>query len=308
MPPISAAWLVTAALLPKVWLDETAFEAAHPVTHLRFHLLGDLTAAFEPTLAFATLALATMAASFALWSSVRGYLSVSRVIDRLEADVAPPQAKQLIMVEKFAADERFKVGVVLSDYPFSFVWGFINSRLILSSGLLHVLNAKELAGLLEHEAAHHSRRDNLIRLTLTLLGHLSLAIPCSWLLLRWRAEQVEMICDEVAAATTGAPLEVADALVKLRRRTITAPLHAPLPFSASNFIPDGAEGFERRVLRILELAEDMPDPSRSSSLSRAPMAMAYIIPLLFVASLVLSLALAPLAAHRAAESLIQLIR
>ncbi len=76
------------------------------------------------------------------------------------------------------------VGLVMSDYPFSFVWGFGRSKLVLSSGLLHTLSPEELAGLLEHEAAHHTRRDNLAKLALTFFGQASLAFPLAWRLHR----------------------------------------------------------------------------------------------------------------------------
>lgn len=33
----------------------------------------------------------------------------------------------------------FQVGLVMSDYPFSFVWGFTRSKLIVSTGLLRTL-------------------------------------------------------------------------------------------------------------------------------------------------------------------------
>jgi Zn-dependent protease with chaperone function len=54
----------------------------------------------------------------------------------------------------------------MSDYPLSFVWGYRRTKLVLSSGLLNALTPEELAGVLEHEAAHHRRLDNVVRLAL----------------------------------------------------------------------------------------------------------------------------------------------
>lgn len=307
-PPLAGAWLVAAALLPQAWLGEKTFAASHPSPRHQLHLLGNVTASLEPGLAYATLLFAAAAAAFALWSGVRGYLGISRVIDRLEMNAAPPPVEQVARVKEVAAKYSFSVGVVMSEYPFSIVWGFGRARLVLSSGLLCALTAEELIGLLEHEAAHHARRDNLMKLALTLLGHLSLAFPLSWRPLQWRAEQVEMICDEVAAARTSAPLEIAGALVKLRRLTrnvADVALSAPL---ASSFFPDDVSGFERRVRRVVALAEISPDVIRAQALSKSPAGEALFLAVTFSLTLLLMIALTPLAVHEIVEALIQFIR
>lgn len=308
LPPLASAWLVAAALLPQAWLGEQNFAASHPSPQHQLHLLGNVTAALEPGLAYATLLFAAAAAAFALWSGVRGYLGISRVIDRLEMNAAPPPAEQIARVEAAAAKYKFSVGVVMSEYPFSIVWGFGRARLVLSSGLLCALTAEELIGLLEHEAAHQARRDNLTKLVLTLLGHLSLAFPLAWRLLQWRAEQVEMVCDEVAAARTAAPLEIAGALVKLRRLTRNVAdiaLSAPL---ASSFFPDDVSGFERRVRRVVALAETPPDAIRVQTLSKSPAGEALSLVVAFAITLLLMIVVTPLAVHEVIEALIQLIR
>lgn len=65
LPPVLAAWIVTAAFLPEWLLAEAVFDAEHatPIHHL--HLLSDLTATLEPKLAYATLLFAVSAALFA---------------------------------------------------------------------------------------------------------------------------------------------------------------------------------------------------------------------------------------------------
>jgi Zn-dependent protease with chaperone function len=303
VPPLFAAWLVTAALVPELWLGQAGFEAAHPEPQHNVHLLGELTASLEPALAYGTLAFAASAGLFALWSSVRSYLRAGSVIARLEMQAAPPPTTQLALVERIAVERGLAVGLVVSDYPFSFVWGFGRSKLVLSSGLLHALTPEELTGVLEHEAAHHARRDNLIKLWLTLLGYASLAFPLSWLLLRWRAEEVEMVCDEVAAARTAAPLEIAEALVKLRRQATVVPARV----FASSFTPDNAPSFERRVRRVIALADALPSPARANTLTQTRKGWTWILLIAFFASLATVYACAPLAIHQAAESLIQLI-
>jgi Zn-dependent protease with chaperone function len=303
--PVASTWIVAAAFMPEWWLGEEAFGAAHPAPLHQLHLLSDLTAALEPRLAYATLAFAASASAFAAWSSARGYARVGRVVRRLEMGAAPPRPEQVEVVRVVAERHGMSVGLLLSDCPLSFVWGFRRSKLVLSSGLLNALTAGQLEGVIEHEAAHHTRRDNVVKLLLSVASYLSLAFPLSRLILRWRAEQVEMVCDEVAAARTAEPLEIADALVRVRRAGSS--LSAGPLVAASGFMPDGAKGFERRVRRLVSLADSLPSPERTETLASAPRAGAVAGALLFTLTLLSVSALAPLAVHRAAESFIKLL-
>lgn len=127
---MAAVWIVAAAFLPEWWLGEEAFGTAHPAPLHQLHLLSDLTAALEPRLAYATLAFAAAASTFAAWSSVRGYARVGRVVGRLEMGAVPPGAEQVKAVEEAAARHRMSVGLVMSDCPLSFVCGFRRSKLV----------------------------------------------------------------------------------------------------------------------------------------------------------------------------------
>lgn len=306
VPPLVAVWLVAASFLPEWWLGEAVFDAEHsaPVHHL--HLLSDLTAQLEPHLAYTTILFALSASIFAAWSSLRGYAQVGRLVHRLEVNTALPPTGQVTLVEEAARRHGLDVGLVMSAYPFSFVWGFCRSKLVLSSGLLHVLTPEELTGVIEHEAAHHARRDNVVKLALSFASYLSPAFPLSRLILRWRAEQVEMVCDEVAVARTLSPLEIADALVKLRRTAKVSAPSAPFGTAASAFMTEDAQTFETRVRRLIAFDDALPTESRAATLSQTPRAEALLIMVLFPTTLAAVSALAPMAVHRAAESIIRL--
>jgi Zn-dependent protease with chaperone function len=301
---VAATWIVVAAFLPEWWLGEEAFGAAHPAPLHQLHLLSDLTAALEPRLAYATLAFAAAASAFAAWTSARGYARVGRVVGRLEMAAVPPRPGQVEIVKEAAERHGISVGLVMSDCPLSFVWGFRRPKLVLSSGLLNALTTQQLRGVIEHEAAHHTRRDNVVKLVLSVASYLSLAFPLSRLVLRWRAEQVELVCDEVAAARTSAPLEIAQALVRVRRAGASL---AAGSLAASGFMPDGAKGFERRVRRLVSFADCLPSPARSDALARPPRVGALATAVLFALTLLTVTALAPLAVHRVAESVIRLL-
>jgi Zn-dependent protease with chaperone function len=295
LPPVLALWIVAAAFIPEFWMPET-FNAAHGAPH-ELHLLGDLTARVEPTLAYMLLLFAACAGLFTAWSGWRGYMRVAQLISRLQMNAEPAEPHQITKVEETAQRYGFQVGLVLSDYPFSFVWGFTRSKLIVSTGLLRTLNESELVGLLEHEAAHHERRDNLIKLVLSFCTYSSLAFVLTRRLLTWRGLEVERLCDEVAASRTKAPLDIASALVKLRRRT------SPTPVTASSFIAEDMSSFHSRVSRLIESEGD--NTSRPVSTRQAPVAIGFS--LLFAGSLFVSTYFFPLGFHRAVESLIQLL-
>lgn len=304
VPPSASLWLVAAALLPRLWLTPEVFAAEHSTPH-QFHLFGELAIAVEPALGYTMAGFLIVIASVVVWFNLRASWRVGNVVEKLDMHAAAPPTEQVTLVNKVAKRAGLSVGLVMSDYPLSFVWGFRHSKLILSSGLLRTLSGPELAGVLEHEAAHHERRDNLIKLLLSLCSYCSLAFPLSRLIVGWRATEVEILCDEVAAARTSEPLEIAEALVKLRRQTMAGSLISePMPTHAvaSSFVSDSALTFQRRVVRLLTLVDApalLPTGCRSN--------MARTSALLFAASIIMLsgiLLFAPLSIHHAAEALI----
>jgi hypothetical protein len=82
-------------------------------------------------------------------------------------------------------------------------------------------------------------------------------------MLRWRAEQVELVCDEVAVARTSTPLEIAGALVKLRRRALAVAGYSPDTAPASSgFVGVDAPGLQRRVRRLISFSDVPPSRAR----------------------------------------------
>ncbi len=306
VPPLASAWLVAAALLPRWWFGEYEFYMSHPGPEHGFHLIGTLTDRLEPALAYAVVLLVAGMALFLAWSTACSHRRLAWAVGRLQLTGVQPPAVHLVMVEEAARRHGLDVGLVQSDYPLSFVWGFRRSKLVLSSGLLTALTPDELAGMLEHEAAHHARRDNLVKLALAVCAHASLAAPLSRRLLRWRNEQVELLCDEIAAVQSSAPLEIAEALVKLRRHTLLALARSALAMPASRFVPDDDRSVERRVRRLLAFA-DAPPPSASASTSRHAAPAIGLVAIFFMSLAVLG-TWAPFAIHAATESVLQAFR
>lgn len=310
IPPLASLWLVAAALLPRMWLTPEAFAAEHSAPLHQLHLLGELTVALEPTLAYTMGLFVVVIAAVVGLTNLRGTWRVSRVIRQLDVQAAEPPAEHVALVNDVARKAGLSVGLVMSDYPLAFIWGLRRSKLILSSGLLRTLTGAELRGVLEHEAAHHARRDNLVRLLLSVAGYGSLAFPLSHLIISWRATEVEVVCDEVAARRTSEPLEIAEALVKLRRQTIaggaTSEL-APTQAVASSFVSNSALTFERRVNRLLTLVDGSTSASHIAPQSYATLT-AIVLLAFGVVTLSAMLLFAPLSVHHATEVLIEIFK
>ncbi len=139
LPSILSAWLVLAVFLPESLLQQDVFQTAHTSPLHELHLLGDLTAKLEPFLAYLTFVFVASAVSFAVISTVRSYFRVENIVKKLEMNAPVPPCEKIDLVETIAANHQIEVGLVMSRFPFSFVWGFNRSKLLLSSGLLCLL-------------------------------------------------------------------------------------------------------------------------------------------------------------------------
>lgn len=293
LPPIAAAWLVLAALLPTLSLPLSTFEALHQTPEHDAHLLSGLLTPFEPWLSHALLGLFLGSAVFAL-CRVGRHLWRSREVRRLF------EAAERVPRETDVGRPDVNVIVLAHNTPFAFVWGFRRLQLVMSSAVLRVLDELELRTLVEHEVAHADRRDNAAKLALEAWACLSL-LPLPWMLLRWRAQEIELLCDEVAAARTGAPLDVASALLKIGRG-ISSGSRA----LASSFASDSALLLERRVARLVELAEGTIAASPVNTLIARRTSPAAVTAAFTLSIAVLYLA-APLAVHHVVERAIQLL-
>ena len=305
LPPVIALWLVLAALLPQLWMGTDFLDAIHPAPHHEFHLFGDITESFEPFLAIATAGLIFTIIAAAIMKSVRSYRRLGSVLESMEIPTAPPTAKQLEIIEAVSDRYDLKTGLITSRQAFTFVWGFWQTKLIVSSGLLESLTDEELRGVVEHEAAHHTRRDNFFKSILSGLSYFSLAFPLTRQIIKWQAEQIELVCDEIAASKTKEPLEIASALVKLSRKTDSA--FAEMS-PATAFFTKGEKTIEKRVKRLIYLEDAPRSTSSIRHLEKPPKLEFGGTVFAFSASLVAVLTLAPLAVHQAAEFLFQTIK
>ena len=303
LPPIASAWLVCAALFPALWLGEEMWGREHADKH-SLHLLNAFTVVADPLLGYMAMAFALLALVAASWAAWRAYFHINRLVECLEIGAAPASAESISVVETFGHRYGIAVGLVVSNYPFSFVWGYFKSKLLVSTGLLNALTAAELVAVLEHEAAHHTRRDNLLKWALTICRFATPAFLLTGLVYRWLNEQIELVCDELAVRGAASPLDLAEALVRLKRLTLAAGGRTP-QLAGSGFFDDGRASFEQRVTRALAL-EAAPLQPKAETMSRSCVRAALAGCLLFTCSLGVLFMTSPLAIHRAVESVLQI--
>jgi Zn-dependent protease with chaperone function len=304
IPPLASAWLVCASLFPAMWLGEEMWTREHADKH-SLHLLNAFTVVADPMLGYAAMVFMLSALLVAIWAAWRAYVRVNRLIAWLEIGAEPAATECVKEVEDVGRRYGIAVGLVISNYPFSFVWGCFQSKLIVSTGLLNALTKEELVAVLEHEAAHHTRRDNLLKWGMTACRYATPAFPLTTKLYRWLNEQIEMVCDEIAVRRTDSPVELAGALVRLKRLTLAVAPRAP-QLAGSGFFGDDRENFEQRVTRALML-EDAPSRADAETLSRSCTQMAFAGCGVFGGSLVVLFITSPLAVHRAVESVLQIL-
>ncbi len=301
VPPVASAWLVCAALFPALWLGEEMWGREHSDKH-SLHLLNAFTVVADPLLGYMAMAFALLALVAASWAAWRAYFRINRLVECLEIGAVPASAESISVVETMCQRYGIAVGLVVSNYPFSFVWGYFKSKLLVSTGLLNALTEAELVAVLEHEAAHHARRDNLLKWALTICRFATPAFLLTGLVYRWLNEQIEMVCDELAVRGTAAPLDLAEALVRLKRLTLTMDGRAP-QLAGSGFFDDGRASFEQRVTRALSL-EAIPLLPNAETMSRSCARAALAGCALFACSLAGLFCTSPLAIHRTVEAVL----
>src|SRR5262249_14287123 len=153
-PAVASAWIVIASLLPVIWLGSDQWAEEHGSGHT-LHLLNSFTFRYDPFLGYAALTFVFAVLAIVVFAALRAYARLDRVVGCLQVDAEPAAAERVNQVENACNRYGLDIGLVVSRYPFAFVWGYLRSKLIISTGLLNALTAEELSALLEHEAAHH---------------------------------------------------------------------------------------------------------------------------------------------------------
>lgn len=163
----------------------------------------------------------------------------------------------LKVLKEFVNTRKIKIRIIDSPHMISFLWGYIVNTLVISSGVIKTLTTDELKGLLSHELSHYKRRDNILKGLLLICRNSLYIFPQVHYIFNWWKEEIELISDEWAAQFTGRPLEIASALLKMKK-------HAPhdiglnLISHTSGFSTSNSNYmFTRRIERLLTINDSM---------------------------------------------------
>lgn len=244
----------------------------------------------------------------------RGFRSAA-----LTAGLTPPEN---VVINEGAWEElrtfervhNLRVKIIDTPDRISLLWGYFSNTLILSIGVLQTLSIEELQCLLAHELSHYRRRDNILKGILLLCRNSLFPFPHVYYLFRWWREEIELTGDEQAAVTTGRPLDVASALIKMMNPAAENP--SPLkkggldlgPYAIgfslqkeSNLLSDRVERLVAIHDRRIKVGHGRPSilPSETGLL----ISMASLFPLFFIAIYELN----PLLVHCYLENLLTLL-
>jgi len=126
------------------------------------------------------------------------------------------QQKVETLLKELAPSMRLEVVLMDSAYPLAFVRGLFKEELVVTRGLLELLDREELKAVLAHELAHIRGGDNLFNLVLW-LRDLAFFSPFAHLAAKAFTEEKELAAD-FAAETDGGRAHLADALLKVAQR------------------------------------------------------------------------------------------
>jgi beta-lactamase regulating signal transducer with metallopeptidase domain len=136
----------------------------------------------------------------------------------------------------------------VDPHPWALVIGLFRPQLVLSTGLLALLDAEELDAVLAHELIHLRRGDVRWTILAGTLQDLGWFLPPARRLYRLLRVEQELACDD-ALCEEPRRLALASALTRVWQAGVSG---APAPRNALTLLPAGSAGHvEGRVHRLL---------------------------------------------------------
>lgn len=207
------------------------------------HSLGFSSAAYViDALVFYTFAWAIGIVVRQLWLTRR---FLAKLSERMDAD----ESARLNGAYREGIDD---ILVVRCSDPLAFTIGFVRRRIVLSTGLLQLLNENELEAVIHHEAYHHKHADPFKVFVLSLFASVFWYLPIlkhihsNYKVIR------EVLADRHAVDQTGSIADLGRALLKLLKQRQAAPAmtvcHVSFADTAINY----------RIQRILDPKTEIP--------------------------------------------------
>jgi Zn-dependent protease with chaperone function len=250
----------TLLVLLSPWVAARLFDGRAPArTVATFHLLALAGMAALPLVALPCLAvirpadldtLASLNVIRVAQTAARA-LAIAYVLRVVWVAVGTSRATSRLATTALAATERLPtsggplVHVVASRRPIAYSFGGSAGGVVVSRGLLALLDDEERDAVLAHELAHlRLRHHRLLRFAQVVSTALGAAVPAAADAAAFLARELEVIADQAAASQVGDRRIVARALARATLATARA-TPAPIPALAFGGEPDLAYRLDR---------------------------------------------------------------
>lgn len=152
-------------------------------------------------------------------------------------------------IETFQQKYSIRIQVIDDKRPVAFTYGFIYPQIVISTGLVQILDSDEVEAVLEHEYCHYKNKDPFKLSLCNCLARLFFFLPVSQKILKRYATQKELAADTFAIEQVGLK-PVASALYKLTTYS------SSMPFSTVHFQNGDLQGV--RIEYLLTGTHTMP--------------------------------------------------
>ena len=166
--------------------------------------------------------------SFSVWKILSQWVQASRMKKRFELYTAEMLTTNMNQSFSKGKDDFI---VISHPAPLAITMGFIQPKIVLSTGLISLLNEEELQAVIAHELYHKENRDPLTIFLMALCASTIWYIP----ILQWFNEQYriikELLADDYAIDKQGTSVNLSSALLKM----LKVGQHEKMAFAYASF-------------------------------------------------------------------------
>lgn len=166
--------------------------------------------------------------SFSVWKILSQWVQASRMKKRFELYTAEMLTTNMNQSFSQGKDDFI---VISHPAPLAITMGFIQPKIVLSTGLISLLNEEELQAVIAHELYHKENRDPLTMFLMALCASTIWYIP----ILQWFNEQYriikELLADDYAIDKQGTSVNLSSALLKM----LKVGQHKKMAFAYASF-------------------------------------------------------------------------
>ena len=166
--------------------------------------------------------------SFSVWKILSQWVQASRMKKRFELYKAEMLTTNMNQSFSQGKDDFI---VISHPAPLAITMGFIQPKIVLSTGLISLLNEEELQAVIAHELYHKENRDPLTIFLMALCASTIWYIP----ILQWFNEQYriikELLADDYAIDKQGTSVNLSSALLKM----LKVGQHEKMAFAYASF-------------------------------------------------------------------------